>query len=117
MEELKAVKVSFKRHTETFCKVTVKKCAVRFSDKFSNFIQTTVKNRLKICCPPLQVLLKTDSSWLMKSEASRDKPTIPCFLLFVIHVQQQELGGFTLPNDMFKWTKMRYIDKCNTMLD
>ncbi|XP_020623778.1 protein very KIND-like [Orbicella faveolata] len=55
----------------------------------------------------VKVLLKTDSSWLMKSEASRDKPTIPCFLLFVIHVQQQELGGFTLPNDMFKWTKMR----------
>ncbi|XP_078358462.1 uncharacterized protein LOC144643172 isoform X1 [Oculina patagonica] len=55
----------------------------------------------------VKVLLKTDSSWLMKSEASRDKPTIPCFLLFVIHVQQQELGGFTLPNDMYKWTKMR----------
>lgn len=56
---------------------------------------------------PRQVLLKTDSSWLMKSEASRDKPTIPCFLLFIIHVQQQELGGFTLPSDMYKWTKMR----------
>lgn len=55
----------------------------------------------------VKVLLKTDSSWLMKSEASREKPTIPCFLLFVIHVQQQELGGFTLPNDMYKWTKMR----------
>ena len=54
-----------------------------------------------------QVLLKTDSSWLMRSESSREKPTIPCFLLFVIHVQQQELGGFTLPSDMYKWTKMR----------
>lgn len=43
----------------------------------------------------------------MKSEVSREKPTIPCFLLFVIHVQQQELGGFTLPNDMYKWTKLR----------
>ena len=58
---------------------------------------------------PRQVLLKTDSCWLMKSEASRDKPTIPCFLLFIIHVQQQELGGFTLPSDMYKWTKMRYM--------
>ncbi|XP_015758547.1 PREDICTED: protein very KIND-like [Acropora digitifera] len=55
-----------------------------------------------------QVLLKTDSSWLMRGESSREKPTIPCFLLFVIHVQQQELGGFTLPSDMYKWTKMRY---------
>jgi len=57
----------------------------------------------------VKVLLKTDSSWLMKSESSRDKPTIPCFLLFVIHVQQQELGGFTLPSDMYKWTKMRSV--------
>lgn len=55
-----------------------------------------------------QVLLKTDSSWLMRGESSREKPTIPCFLLFVIHVQQQELGGFTLPSDLYKWTKMRY---------
>ena len=44
----------------------------------------------------------------MRGESSREKPTIPCFLLFVIHVQQQELGGFTLPSDMYKWTKMRY---------
>lgn len=57
----------------------------------------------------VKVLLKTDSSWLMKSESSRDKPTIPCFLLFIIHVQQQELGGFTLPSDMYKWTKMRSV--------
>ncbi|XP_068746052.1 ras guanine nucleotide exchange factor Y-like isoform X2 [Montipora capricornis] len=57
----------------------------------------------------VKVLLKTDSSWLMRSESSREKPTIPCFLLFVIHVQQQELGGFTLPSDMYKWTKMRCV--------
>lgn len=57
----------------------------------------------------MKVLLKTDSSWLMRGESSREKPTIPCFLLFVIHVQQQELGGFTLPSDLYKWTKMRCV--------
>jgi len=57
----------------------------------------------------MKVLLKTDSSWLMRGESSREKPTIPCFLLFVIHVQQQELGGFMLPSDLYKWTKMRCV--------
>jgi hypothetical protein len=54
-----------------------------------------------------QVLLKTDSTWLLRDNAYREKPTIPCALLFLMHIQQLELGGFTLANGMYKWTKMR----------
>ena len=82
------------------------KTSARLAEKRVSLSVSEPERHNKLCAP-FQVLLKTDSSWLMKSEASREKPTIPCFLLFVIHVQQQELGGFTLPNDMYKWTKMR----------
>ena len=82
------------------------KTSARLAEKRVS-LSVSEPERHKKLCTPFQVLLKTDSSWLMKNEASREKPTIPCFLLFVIHAQQQELGGFTLPNDMYKWTKMR----------
>jgi hypothetical protein len=35
-------------------------------------------------------------------------PTIPCALYFLLHLQQLEIGGFTLANGMYKWQKMRY---------
>ncbi|XP_048584976.1 uncharacterized protein LOC5521079 isoform X2 [Nematostella vectensis] len=59
----------------------------------------------------IKVLLKTDSLWLLRDHAVREKPTIPCTLLFLMHIQQQEIGGFTLANGMFKWTKMRSIGR------
>ena len=59
-------------------------------------------------CPfDRQVLLKTDGQWLLKDDACRVKPTLPSVLLFLMHIQQQEIGGFTLANGMYKWAKMR----------
>jgi hypothetical protein len=36
-------------------------------------------------------------------------PTIPCVLLFLLHVQREEIGGFTLANSMYKWSKIRSV--------
>ncbi|ELT87108.1 hypothetical protein CAPTEDRAFT_96778, partial [Capitella teleta] len=36
-------------------------------------------------------------------------PTIPCLLYFLIHLQQMEIGSFTLVNGMVKWAKIRAI--------
>ena len=54
-------------------------------------------------------MLKTDASWLIQGDAFRRRPTIPSALLFIMHVQQEELGGFLLANGMFKWTKLRLV--------
>ncbi|KAF6037990.1 KNDC1 [Bugula neritina] len=38
-------------------------------------------------------------------------PTIPCALIFSLHVQQLEQGGFTLANGMYRWPKLRSLAK------
>ncbi|XP_030841143.1 uncharacterized protein LOC584262 isoform X1 [Strongylocentrotus purpuratus] len=56
-----------------------------------------------------RVLLQGDSEYLMKGD--KTSPTLPATLLFLLHVQQLEIGGFQLTNGMFKWTKLRSIAK------
>lgn len=55
----------------------------------------------------LQMFLKNDAMSLMKHTDSHLYPTIPSALLFLLHVQQQEIGSFKLANDMVKWSKIR----------
>ncbi|KAK7479244.1 hypothetical protein BaRGS_00029492, partial [Batillaria attramentaria] len=57
----------------------------------------------------LQVQLKGEQMALMKDKESHMYPTIPCALYFLLHLQQLEIGGFTLANGMYKWAKMRSI--------
>ncbi|XP_022080573.1 uncharacterized protein LOC110973789 isoform X2 [Acanthaster planci] len=58
-----------------------------------------------------KVLLQGDSESLIKGDAHKGSPTLPSTLLFLMHVQQLEIGGFTLANGMYKWTKMKSIAK------
>lgn len=53
------------------------------------------------------MFLKNDAMSLMKHADSHLYPTIPSALLFLLHVQQQEIGSFKLANDMVKWSKIR----------
>ncbi|XP_064630511.1 uncharacterized protein LOC135489206 isoform X2 [Lineus longissimus] len=57
----------------------------------------------------VKAYLKKDNMCLVQSPEAKLGPTIPSVLLFLLHVQQLEIGGFTLANGMFKWTKMRSI--------
>ncbi|XP_023930063.1 protein very KIND isoform X2 [Lingula anatina] len=57
----------------------------------------------------VKVFLKSDSLCLLQTDEDRQVPTIPCIILFLLHIQQLELGGFTLANGMYKWSKMRSI--------
>jgi hypothetical protein len=57
----------------------------------------------------VRIFLKTDSMCLSSSTEERSRPTIPCILLFLLHVQQLEIGGFTLANGMYKWTKLKKL--------
>uniref|UniRef100_S4RJ08 Ras-GEF domain-containing protein n=1 Tax=Petromyzon marinus TaxID=7757 RepID=S4RJ08_PETMA len=57
----------------------------------------------------VKVFLKSDSECLLEADTSRPKPTIPCPHLFSMHVQQLEVGGFTMANRMYKWPKLRSL--------
>ena len=55
----------------------------------------------------LKLFLKSDDSCLVSEKGQKHVSTIPCILLFLIHVQQQEIGGFKLANQMYRWSKMK----------
>ena len=57
----------------------------------------------------VNILLRTDSQAILLPEESSSLPTIPCALLFALHVQQLEQGGFTLANGMYRWPKLKYV--------
>ncbi|XP_061194832.1 kinase non-catalytic C-lobe domain-containing protein 1-like [Saccostrea echinata] len=57
----------------------------------------------------VRMFLKNDALSLMKHADCHLYPTIPSALLFLLHVQQQEIGSFKLANDMVKWSKIRTI--------
>ncbi|XP_061767823.1 kinase non-catalytic C-lobe domain-containing protein 1 [Nerophis ophidion] len=59
----------------------------------------------------VQVFLKSDDVCLMGEEHTRRRPTLPSAHILAMHVQQLEIGGFTLTNGAFKWTKLRSIAK------
>ncbi|XP_012936876.1 uncharacterized protein LOC101848743 [Aplysia californica] len=55
--------------------------------------------------------IKSEAMWLMSEKDCHVYPTIPCVLYASLHLQQVEIGGFTLANGMFKWDKMRSISE------
>ena len=57
----------------------------------------------------LQVKVNGEPMAMMQDKDSHMYPTIPCVLYFLLHLQQLEIGGFTLANGMFKWQKMRCV--------
>ncbi|XP_033632946.1 uncharacterized protein LOC117294583 [Asterias rubens] len=58
-----------------------------------------------------KVHLQGDGDSLIEGDAHKGSPTLPPTLLLLMHVQQLEIGGFQLPNGMYKWSKMRSIAK------
>ncbi|KAK5853573.1 hypothetical protein PBY51_014715 [Eleginops maclovinus] len=59
----------------------------------------------------VQVFLKSDDMCLMGGEHTKRKPTLPSAHILAMHVQQQEIGAFTLTTGAYKWTKLRSIAK------
>ncbi|XP_074641281.1 uncharacterized protein LOC141899028 [Tubulanus polymorphus] len=59
----------------------------------------------------LKFFLKKDNLCLIPNDGKRSVTTIPCILLFLLHVQQLEIGGFTLANGMYRWQKFRSISE------
>uniref|UniRef100_A0A7N6A0M2 Kinase non-catalytic C-lobe domain containing 1 n=2 Tax=Anabas testudineus TaxID=64144 RepID=A0A7N6A0M2_ANATE len=59
----------------------------------------------------VQVFLKSDDLCLMGGEHSRRRPTLPSAHILAMHVQQLEIGAFTLTTGAYKWTKLKRIAK------
>ncbi|XP_071766580.2 kinase non-catalytic C-lobe domain-containing protein 1 [Centroberyx gerrardi] len=59
----------------------------------------------------VQVFLKSDDLCLMGAEQTRRRPTLPSAHILAMHVQQLEIGAFTLTTGAYKWTKLRSIAK------
>ncbi|CAG6017900.1 unnamed protein product [Menidia menidia] len=59
----------------------------------------------------VQVFLKSDDLCLMGGEQARKRPTLPPAHILAMHVQQLEIGAFTLTSGAYKWNKLRNIAK------
>uniref|UniRef100_A0A096MBV4 Kinase non-catalytic C-lobe domain containing 1 n=1 Tax=Poecilia formosa TaxID=48698 RepID=A0A096MBV4_POEFO len=59
----------------------------------------------------VQVFLKSDDLCLIGAEQKRTRPTLPSVHILAMHVQQLEIGAFTLTTGAYKWTKLRNIAK------
>ncbi|XP_041803887.1 kinase non-catalytic C-lobe domain-containing protein 1 [Chelmon rostratus] len=59
----------------------------------------------------VQVFLKSDDLCLMRGEHAKRRPTLPSVHILAMHVQQLEIGAFTLTTGAYKWTKLRSIAK------
>ncbi|KAM9345440.1 kinase non-catalytic C-lobe domain-containing protein 1 [Symphorus nematophorus] len=59
----------------------------------------------------VQVFLKSDDLCLMGGEHMRKRPTLPSVHILAMHIQQLEIGAFTLTTGAYKWTKLRSIAK------
>ncbi|XP_051508287.1 kinase non-catalytic C-lobe domain-containing protein 1 isoform X2 [Myxocyprinus asiaticus] len=57
----------------------------------------------------VQVFLKSDNLCLMEGERGREQPTLPAAHILAMHVQQLEIGAFTMTNGSYKWPKLRNI--------
>ncbi|XP_016384169.1 protein very KIND-like [Sinocyclocheilus rhinocerous] len=69
---------------------------------------------LKVCealeeLRALQVFLKSDNLCLMEGEKSRRRPTLPDAHILAMHIQQLEIGAFTMTSGVYKWPKLRNI--------
>nr|XP_005999894.1 PREDICTED: protein very KIND [Latimeria chalumnae] len=59
----------------------------------------------------VQMFLKSDNLCLMEGDRFKRLPTIPCAHLLAMHIQQLEIGAFTMANGAYKWSKLRNIAK------
>uniref|UniRef100_A0A4W5M7R7 Kinase non-catalytic C-lobe domain containing 1 n=1 Tax=Hucho hucho TaxID=62062 RepID=A0A4W5M7R7_9TELE len=59
----------------------------------------------------VQVFLKSDNLCLMGGEHVRMRPTLPAAHILAMHIQQLEIGAFTLTSGAYKWQKLRTIAK------
>ncbi|XP_024280273.1 kinase non-catalytic C-lobe domain-containing protein 1 isoform X4 [Oncorhynchus tshawytscha] len=59
----------------------------------------------------VQVFLKSDNLCLMGGEHVRRRPTLPAVHILTMHIQQLEIGAFTLTSGAYKWPKLRTIAK------
>eukprot|EP00063_Salmo_salar_P034824 XP_014009659.1 PREDICTED: protein very KIND-like isoform X4 [Salmo salar] len=59
----------------------------------------------------VQVFLKSDNLCLMGGEHVRGRPTLPAVHILAMHIQQLEIGSFTLTSGAYKWPKLRTIAK------
>ncbi|XP_077352225.1 kinase non-catalytic C-lobe domain-containing protein 1 [Festucalex cinctus] len=59
----------------------------------------------------VRVFLKSDDACLIAGERSMRRPTLPSAHILAMHVQQLEIGAFTVTSGAFKWTKLRSIAK------
>ncbi|KAM3833836.1 kinase non-catalytic C-lobe domain-containing protein 1 [Diretmus argenteus] len=59
----------------------------------------------------VQVFLKSDDLCLMGGERTSRRPTLPSVHILAMHIQQLEIGAFTLTTGAYKWTKLRSIAK------
>ncbi|XP_062375167.1 kinase non-catalytic C-lobe domain-containing protein 1 [Sardina pilchardus] len=57
----------------------------------------------------VQVFLRSDSLCLVEGEPLRVKPTLPDAHILALHLQQLEIGAFTLTTGAYKWPKLRAI--------
>ncbi|XP_055757972.1 kinase non-catalytic C-lobe domain-containing protein 1 isoform X3 [Salvelinus fontinalis] len=59
----------------------------------------------------VQVFLKSDNLCLMGGEHVGRRPTLPAVHILAMHIQQLEIGAFTLTSGAYKWPKLRTIAK------
>uniref|UniRef100_A0A8C7XLQ3 Uncharacterized protein n=1 Tax=Oryzias sinensis TaxID=183150 RepID=A0A8C7XLQ3_9TELE len=59
----------------------------------------------------VQVFLKSDDLCLMGGQRTQRRPTLPSAHILAMHVQQLEIGAFTLTTGAYKWNKLRSIAK------
>ncbi|XP_051773581.1 kinase non-catalytic C-lobe domain-containing protein 1 isoform X2 [Ctenopharyngodon idella] len=57
----------------------------------------------------VQVFLKSDNLCLMEGGKRRGRPTLPDAHILAMHVQQLEIGAFTMTSGSYKWPKLRNI--------
>lgn len=56
----------------------------------------------------VQVFLKSDDLCLITGRHLKMKPTLPPVHVLAMHVQQLEIGAFTLTTGAYKWSKLRW---------
>ncbi|CAN0011599.1 unnamed protein product [Lampetra planeri] len=59
----------------------------------------------------VKMFLKRDGMCLMEEGCHVKNPTIPCARIFAMHVQQLEIGAFTMASGLYKWSKIRSISE------
>ncbi|XDV49769.1 hypothetical protein PO909_018956 [Leuciscus waleckii] len=57
----------------------------------------------------VQVFLKSDNLCLMEGLKRGGRPTLPDAHIFALHIQQLEIGTFTMTSGSYKWPKLRNI--------